>query len=279
MKKTLTNAVAGVSLLALGACASNWDIDGVAATPNGGDAFTKALQTRYLERARFEKTEADWNDVAYFTEKARQAATGLVTAPQHPSERGQAGNAEVKAGYDKLLAALATTAPKDAPDSCALAQTWFDHWLEQLEEGHQPDHIAQAKVGFDKALPQCAAKVVSVPPPAAKTVQAYSVYFDLGKASLGNDARVTLSMVARDAQAAKAKTVYLSGHTDTSGSAVANEALAIKRTEAVAKELAKLGVATTVLDMKSLGETSPAVPTKDGVKEARNRRVEIRFEK
>ncbi|MBI2241968.1 MAG: OmpA family protein [Magnetospirillum gryphiswaldense] len=278
MKKFLTRAIAGAALLGLGACASNWDIDGVAAMQNPGDAFTKALQTRYLERARFEKGESDWYDVAYFTEKARQAGTGLVTAPQHPSERGLAGNAEVKSAYEKLMAALATTAPKDAPDSCALAQTWFDHWMEQLQEGFQADHIAEAKSGFDKAMPLCVAKVVVKPTP-QKMVHTYLVFFDLGKATLSKEAKNTLAMVAKDNETFKPSTIYLAGHTDTVGSAASNEKLAIKRTETVAKELANMGIATKTLDMKSLGETMLAVPTKDNTSEMRNRRVEIRMEK
>lgn len=279
MKTFLTRAIAGAALLSLGACASNWDIDGVAAMQNPGDAFTKALQTRYLERARFEKGESDWADVAYFTEKAREAASGMVTAPQHPTLRGLAGNAEVKAGYEKLVAALATNAPKDAPDACALAQTWFDHWMEQLEEGHQPDHIAEAKAGFDKALPQCVVKVTATMPAHTPGPRVYMVYFDLGKATLSAEARKTLVDVVKANESLKPKAITLTGHTDTSGSAKANEALAIKRTEAVAKELAKMGVATKTLDLKSFGETKPAVETKDGVKDVRNRRVEIRLER
>lgn len=280
MSKFLTRAVIGAALLSLGACASNWDIDGVAATANPGDAFAKALQTRYLERARFEKGEADWDDVAFFTQKAREAATGVAPAPQHPEERGLTGNTEVKAARDKLVAALATKAPVDAPDSCALAQTWFDHWMEQLEEGHQPDHIAEAKAGFDKAMPQCVAKpVVAAAPPAPKIIKQYVVYFDLGKSALTAAAKKTLIEVAKEESTLKPANVYLSGHTDTSGSAKTNEVLSIKRTETVAKQLAMMGVPTKVLDLKSHGETMQAVPTKDGTKEAKNRRVEILFEK
>lgn len=281
MNKFLTRAIAGAALLSLGACASHWDIDGVAATPNAGDAFTKALQTHYLERARFEKGESDWYDVDFFTNKARQAATGIAPAPQHPSERGLAGKADVKAAHDKLVAALAApNAIKDAPDSCALAQTWHDHWLEQLEEGFQADHIAEAKVGFDKALPLCVAKPVAVvAPPSPKMIKQYVIYFDLGKSTLTATAKKTLIDVVKDESSLKPTGVYLSGHTDTSGNAKANEILSIKRTEAVAKEMAKMGVATKVLDLKSHGESMLAVQTKDGIVEAKNRRVEIYFEK
>lgn len=281
MKTLLTRAIVGAAVLSLGACASNWDIDGVAAMPGQGDAFAKALQTRYLERARFERDEHDWRDVAYFTDKARLAAAGTVPAPQDPAERDLAGNPDVKAARDKLVAALGTKAPVDAPDACALAQTWFEHWMEQLEEGHQPDHIAEAKAGFDKAMPQCKTKPVAVVTVPAKpqVIKSYVVYFDLGKAGLSAAAKKQLVDVVKDEALLKPTSIYLSGHTDTSGSAKSNDALSIKRTETVAKQLANMGVATKVLDLKSYGETKLAVPTKDGVAEVKNRRVEIYFEK
>ncbi|CDK98632.1 conserved Outer membrane protein and related peptidoglycan-associated (Lipo) protein of unknown function [Magnetospirillum gryphiswaldense MSR-1 v2] len=280
MKKFMTRAIAGAALLSLGACASHWDIDGVAALPNSGDAFTKALQTRYLERARFEKGESDWYDVDFFTNKARQSASGIAPAPQHPTDRGLAGRADVKASHDKLVAALAVTgATKDAPDACALAQTWHDHWLEQLEEGFQADDIAEAKNGYDKAIPLCVPKPVVAAPASPKIIKQFVVYFDLGKSAITAAAKKILVDVVKDEAALKPTSVYLAGHTDTVGNAKANEALSIKRTETVAKELAKMGVATKVLDMKSHGEAKLAVPTKDNVAEGKNRRVEIMFEK
>ena len=70
----------------------------------------------------------------------------------------------------------------------------------------------------------------------------------------------------------------MSGHTDTVGKSAYNDKLSAKRADAVAAALAKLGVSSKV-DQKAFGFTKLAVPTKANVKEGKNRRVEIYFEK
>ena len=70
----------------------------------------------------------------------------------------------------------------------------------------------------------------------------------------------------------------MSGHTDTVGKSAYNDKLSAKRASAVAAALAKLGVSSKV-DQKSFGFTKLAVPTKANIKEGKNRRVEIYFEK
>ncbi len=271
--KILSRAIAGFAVLGLGACASQWDIDGVAGTPASGDAFTKALQTEYVESARFEKGEVDYDSVAFFTERARMAASGKAMAPQAPSERGVMAKDAV-AAHGALTAALATTAPKDAPMPCAKAQVSFEHWVEQLEEGHQADHIAMYKAAYDKAIPLCVAK-----PMAMKTAKSYVVYFDFGKSALTADAMKVLAQVAKDQGMDKPANIFVTGHTDSAGDGKSNQSLSIKRAEAVAQELGKMGVSAKVLDAKAFGETMLAVKTPDGKPEAKNRRVEITFEK
>lgn len=278
MKKLIAWSVAGAAVLALSGCADNWDIDGVAGMKGTGDAFATALQANYLDSARFEKNEGNWSSVQYFTERARASAMGMAPAPQEPKERGLDGNADVTAARAKLMAALATKAPKDAPEACAKAQVSFEHWMEQLQEGWQTNDIATYKGNYDKAVALCVPKpepVVAKP----KMTMRYVVYFATGKATLDKAALKVLSDVAKEQAADKPINIYLAGHTDTVGNAATNQALSEKRSKAVAAELAKMGVATKALDLKALGETALAVQTKDNVAEGKNRRVEIWFEK
>lgn len=278
-------AVAGL----LAGCASSYDVDGVAAMSPPGDAFASALHKRYVERAKFEQGEYDWESVAYFNGRARMAAGGKAPEPQRIEERGF-GDAkaagEIKAARDRLVAALATSAPKDNPDACALAQTWLEHWMEQQEEGHQPDHIAMAKDGYTKAIPMCVARVVAAParaaappPPPVKMVKTFTVYFDHDRTSINQAAQAVLAEAARSARELSPASVLVVGHADTSGSAAYNEKLAAKRAQAVSRELSRLGVQSRVQDVKAQGETMLAVKTADNKREPRNRRVEIRFEK
>jgi outer membrane protein OmpA-like peptidoglycan-associated protein len=66
--------------------------------------------------------------------------------------------------------------------------------------------------------------------------------------------------------------IAVTGHTDLSGSPAYNQALSERRAEAVLGELVWLGVPASVIGE---GENDPLVPTAEGVREARNRRVEI----
>lgn len=256
--------------LFLAGCAADWDVEDAAMMPDKGDQFARSLHKIYVERANFEKKEGDWKDVEFFTVRARMAADGKPTAVQTLEDRGLA-MAEVKAGRDKLVAALATTAPQDTPEACAMAQVWFEHWMEQLEEGWQTDHIAEAKANFDANMPKCVART--------RITKRFTVYFDLGKAALTPPTMKTLKDAAAEAGKVKPDNVFLAGHTDTVGSPAMNDKLSAARAKNVADALAKMGVATKGLDVKYAGEAQLAVPTPDETKEMRNRRVEIYFEK
>ena len=74
-------------------------------------------------------------------------------------------------------------------------------------------------------------------------------------------------------------TVMVVGHTDTSGAGDANIALSQKRAETVANALTKEGVAQNKMRIEAYGEERPAVKSGDGVKEQKNRRVDVVFEK
>jgi outer membrane protein OmpA-like peptidoglycan-associated protein len=69
--------------------------------------------------------------------------------------------------------------------------------------------------------------------------------------------------------------IEVSGHADRSGSDAYNQALSMRRAEAVAAELTRRGVPRTEMVIQAFGESRPLVPTADGVREPQNRRVEI----
>lgn len=69
--------------------------------------------------------------------------------------------------------------------------------------------------------------------------------------------------------------VVVIGHTDTVGSAENNVALSAQRSKAVASRLQAAGLKLSALTLESHGEKNPLIPTKDGVPEPRNRRVQV----
>jgi outer membrane protein OmpA-like peptidoglycan-associated protein len=107
------------------------------------------------------------------------------------------------------------------------------------------------------------------------TAPSFIVYFDFDKSTLTDTA---LDVIDKAAQAYRAKggaRVTATGNTDTAGSDQYNMALSLRRANAVKDQLVHDGVKAEDISVVGLGETSPAVPTGDGVREAQNRRVEI----
>ena len=69
--------------------------------------------------------------------------------------------------------------------------------------------------------------------------------------------------------------IVVVGHTDRVGSDAANDALARQRADTVRAALIARGIAADSIVAVGRGEREPLVPTRDGVAEPRNRRVEI----
>jgi outer membrane protein OmpA-like peptidoglycan-associated protein len=64
------------------------------------------------------------------------------------------------------------------------------------------------------------------------------------------------------------------GHTDRVGKLEANDALSLKRAEAVGEQLKAAGILAP-MEFAGRGEREPLIPTADEVPEPANRRVEI----
>ena len=275
--------VVAAAAVGLSACAKNWDPDATAALPTQGDAFSTALHQQFVERARFEEDEADYEAVDYFNSRAALAARGTPPSPLAPSGRtisGQMGMAE--AAHDRLISALATDAPARHPQACAKAQAWYEHWLEQLEEGHQADHIAMAKKGYDVAIVNCEvteprtpAKTKSEPEPVAMPGP-WHVFFPLDDSTLTPAGMKVIKQVVNNAAEHEPKRIVLEGYADRSGGTDYNYGLSVKRLIAVMDVIENGGV-NVPMGMKPHGETNLPVATEDGVVEEANRRVTIRF--
>jgi len=67
----------------------------------------------------------------------------------------------------------------------------------------------------------------------------------------------------------------VAGHADRSGTPQYNQGLSMRRAQAVAAELVRLGVKQQAIAISAFGDTRPLVPTAAGVREPQNRRVEI----
>lgn len=103
----------------------------------------------------------------------------------------------------------------------------------------------------------------------------YRVFFGFDEATLTADGRQVVAQAAEEYQRTGQARISVTGHADTSGSAEYNYGLSERRAEAVASELVRLGVPSSAITTVAQGESNPLVQTGDGVREPRNRRVEI----
>ncbi len=122
------------------------------------------------------------------------------------------------------------------------------------------------------------------PPPApapAPVVQCntgpYIVFFDFDQSAITVEAAQILDGAVTAYSNCGTARVMLAGHTDTSGSAAYNMALAQRRNASVRSYMAGRGVADSRISSEAFGEAQPRVPTQDGVKNQQNRRVEITY--
>jgi outer membrane protein OmpA-like peptidoglycan-associated protein len=103
------------------------------------------------------------------------------------------------------------------------------------------------------------------------------VYFGFDSAVLAPSGAVSLRQVVDHFRGEGYSRLVVVGHADAAGPAGYNEVLSERRARAVADQLRRFGVDPVVVRAEGVGESEPAVPTPDGVPEARNRRAEIVF--
>jgi len=281
--------VAGAAALALTACTTVSSIDRVAEMETSGSAFTRALHAGYVELAYKEAGFYDWVDAGFFRDKAEAAGSGEVVLPEDPNMwnvEDEAMLAELNAERPRLMAALDDGGRSERPDLAALAQTKYDCWVEEAEEGpehfgpvaaHQPREMGKCRAEYLTAMEELLFVEEVVMMEEAMATE-FIVYFGWDVAELSPLAQSFLNDVAAEAMIQNPSKIGVSGYTDTSGSAEYNIRLSERRAENVAGYLAGQGVSSGVMDIRWFGENDLMVPTADNVREPNNRRVEITFE-
>jgi len=115
-----------------------------------------------------------------------------------------------------------------------------------------------------------------VQPAAPARVEQARVFFAWDSAELTPEAKSIIAEVAASARG-QGSTVMIDsiGYTDRSGAEAYNMGLSRRRAAIVANELIGHGIARDSIKFAGRGEADPLIPTPDGAREPRNRRVEI----
>jgi len=148
--------------LSVSACAVGpYDTDELAGLTPPDSQFLQSLSGEYAALGDLERAEYDWPDTARFYDRAIRAGKGEIVEPETMDQRdlAPAGRQELKQARDQLTALFSAGARSVAGLSSARAQGGFDCWMQELEEGHQPDDITKCREMFLAALSDVEATV------------------------------------------------------------------------------------------------------------------------
>ncbi len=123
-----------------------------------------------------------------------------------------------------------------------------------------------------KAEPAAEAKPVVA---AEKITLQADAYFDFDKSTLKAEGKAKLNELADKLGQVNVETIVATGHTDSVGSDAYNQALSVRRANAVKAYLVSKGVAADRVLVEGKGETQPVASNKTAAGRAQNRRVVV----
>jgi outer membrane protein OmpA-like peptidoglycan-associated protein len=115
--------------------------------------------------------------------------------------------------------------------------------------------------------------LIAADPPGPKF---FMLFYESGDIKLTPESLLLYEQVKAELRNYPAGEVVVIAHTDRFGSEKSNDELSMRRAESVKVFLIEIGIAENIIQVAGRGEQEPLVPTKDGVAEAQNRRVEIK---
>ena len=216
-----------------------------------------------------------------FRAKANRAAAG-----EEPQPEMAPADAAAQGLRARLMRGIAQG--KDQfPEEAARAQADYDCWILDSGAANLASEARACRAALNNSLvalenasrpappprpaPVAAAPIAAAPPPPAD----YTVYFDLDSWTLTAEDLSVITNVINTARAGGQSRITVVGHTDTSGTAAHNQRLSVRRANVVVEALVDMGARRAAIQASGVGETDLAVPTPDGVKEARNRRAVV----
>lgn len=251
------------------ACA-NYDLDSGRNMEVAGERFIDELYPRYEALSIDLQARGDSRDSEHFNHKARNAGMGSPVLPDEPMDRNldpDSRSTFEAARYDLLLFFNDLRARERAPATAADAQVSFDCWMEAVEAGR--DQTAeQCRRAFEDAMASLAAETPDTPRP-------FVVYFAFDSATVDGTGQAIIDRAIAEAARFGAGGFSVTGHTDRAGSEDYNARLSLDRAQAVAATLRARGISASDISIAGRGESENAVATADGIREQKNRRVEI----
>jgi OOP family OmpA-OmpF porin len=287
-------ALAAVFILAACSTGTMDPVDMLNRAQPVGSPYTKYLAIEYRDLANTVGGESG----QYFARKGLAAVDGILVTPEALTAANMTGvdGEELARARADLVTALENGGGDTAPAKAAIAQAAFDCWVTGQEGRWNPEG-ATCRQRFSDAMGGLKTATANAPPPAMPPAEefpapvtdaphganvplneaAFMVFFDWDKYDLTGSARSVLDTVAKEIKARQdVKQVVVIGHTDTSGGEKYNQALSMKRANAVKAALSSRGMKN--IRVEGRGENDLLVKTPDNTREPENRRAQISLE-
>jgi len=166
--------------------------------------------------------------------------------------------------------------PNGRPSSIVIQNEQGAQVLDQPGQASGMDDAGAAPVAPLEVQPKIVdaifRRTFAATPPKPKT---FILYFNSGSSELTKGSVRKLPWILDTVKHWPNPTIDSIGHTDREGGAAANARLALGRANAVRDILVENDVDLDMIEVSSHGESNPLIPTADGVREPRNRRVEV----
>jgi OOP family OmpA-OmpF porin len=224
----------------------------------------------------------DWGDVDYFARKGIVVERGEIVPPEDntnwaiPLEQPYGFRTQMREGRARLVAALNNGGRDRFPGLAARAQVAYDCWLERTEDDWVHEADGACHKDFLATLAALEAALRGGPAPvAAPAAHQYNVYFEFDRSTLTPEGRQVVDSVANAAAADPNIRIRLVGKADLVGTDSYNLTLSHRRADTVRAALRADGITNSRIEESWVGLREPPVPTAPGVREPRNRVVEV----
>lgn len=260
--------------------------------------FTGSLAANYYAMATIRAKDGDKIDADYWARKSQAAANGEAVPPERmkvvsevsasvpeegakrepahattwnvPGLADPAHSPNVQAlqgGRDKYVALLNEGGRDRFPTLAARGQAFYDCWIERSEANIPGDpRFTACKTNF---ISDATDLNVLLHPPGQR-----GAFFDYNSATLTAQGKQQIADAVAFIKDGTAK-LRITGKADRSGADAYNQKLSERRAQAVKDAAMANGLDASRIVIAWTGETQLPVATKDGVKEARNRVVQI----
>lgn len=178
------------------------DVSQISPAAGGGmveTTFSGYLKLEYAQLARHEQDQYDYRAAKYYTKKAVALSQGTMVSPAalNDFEISPENTKELTSARQDLILALKTYNISENRQALAVAQSRYDCWLEQQEEGHKGYEIISCKTDFKHSM-------VSLTPPDNRDVR-FPISFMGERLTLSEKSRASLEHAVSFWKANKAR--------------------------------------------------------------------------